>query len=304
MRLERLREMAERFVVLRSVMNSSGARSVVRTVRASRALREPLRFTLLQLGSRRTVAYRLRGSGLTIYLRHQTRDIDIFKEIFGPGYGPNSYEPPGALAAALDAKDSIAVLDLGGNIGLFGAYVVGRWPRATLRSFEPDPTNLPLLNGVVAVNGLRARWSVAELAVANSPGELPFVSGLFAESQLVGMAAPPVREAGAARVEDGKPIMVGVVDLFEQDHDVDLMKMDIEGGEWSILTDPRLQSLQADAIVLEWHASGCPVPDPRATAIRLLRAAGYGEIEESESFAQRGLLWAWREAPARGASLE
>ena len=139
MRLERLREMAERFVVLRSVMNSSGARSVVRTVRASRALREPLRFTLLQLGSRRTVAYRLRGSGLTIYLRHQTRDIDIFKEIFGPGYGPNSYEPPGALAAALDAKDSIAVLDLGGNIGLFGAYVVGRWPRATLRSFEPDP---------------------------------------------------------------------------------------------------------------------------------------------------------------------
>ena len=63
-----------------------------------------------------------------------------------------------------------AVLDLGGNIGLFGVYVMGRWPGASVRSFEPDPTNLPILNRVIAANALGGRWSVANVAVANHSG--------------------------------------------------------------------------------------------------------------------------------------
>ena len=55
-----------------------------------------------------------------------------------------------------------------------------------------------------------------------------------------------------------------------------------------------MRELDADAVVLEWHASGCPEPDARATAMRLLREAGYDRIEESENFPNRGLLWAWR----------
>jgi hypothetical protein len=55
-----------------------------------------------------------------------------------------------------------------------------------------------------------------------------------------------------------------------------------------------MRELDADAIVLEWHASGCPEPDARATAMRLLSEAGYDRIEESENFPHRGLLWAWR----------
>jgi FkbM family methyltransferase len=279
---------------LRKVVGSRRAQYLIRNARAARAVREPLRFTALQFGPPRSGAYRLRGSGLRIYLRHQTRDVDIFKEIFGTGYGPNSYEPPVAIAAALDAAGSPSIVDLGGNIGLFGVYVLGRWPRASVRSFEPDPTNLPMLERVIAVNELGDRWSVASVAVANEVGELPFLAGLFAESQLAAVADPTSKAPDAARIEDGETIMVATVDLFEQDVHANLMKMDIEGGEWSILTDPRMRELDADAIVLEWHASGCPEPDARATAMRLLREAGYEQMEESENFANRGLLWAWR----------
>jgi FkbM family methyltransferase len=287
---------------LRKVVGARRAQYLIRNARAARAVRESLRFTALQFGPPRTSAYRLRDSGLRIYLRHQTRDVDIFKEIFGTGYGPNSYEPPAAIAAALDAAGSPSILDLGGNIGLFGVYVLGRWPRATVRSFEPDPTNLPMLERVIAVNELGDRWSVASVAVANQVGELPFLSGLFAESQLAAVADPTSKAPDAARIEDGETIMVATVDLFEQDVHANLMKMDIEGGEWSILTDPRMRELDADAIVLEWHASGCPEPDARATAMRLLREAGYVRMEESENFANRGLLWAWRagDGGARG----
>jgi len=290
-----VRNAIDRVGVLRVVVRSRPVQYLVRTVRTARAVREPLRFTALQLGPPRAACHRLRDSGLRVYLRHRTRDADIFEEIFGTGYGSNSYEPPAPVAAALDAKPSPRVLDLGGNIGLFGVYVLARWPAATLRSFEPDPTNLPILHRVISANRLEGRWTVAEVAVANQAGEMPFVAGLFAESQLAGVAGQAARAPDAARLEDGNVITVPTVDLFAQDHDVDLMKIDIEGGEWSILTDPRLAGLEADVIVLEWHASGCPEPDPCATAVRLLSAAGYSRVEESQNLGHTGVLWAWRE---------
>jgi len=277
----------------------------VHTVRGARVVREPLRFAALQMGPSRVAHYRLRRGGLKVFLRHGTRDVHILNEIFGATAARHSYEPPSAVVQALDANPSPRVLDLGANIGLFGAYVLSRWPRAAIRSFEPDPTNLHMLTHVIAANELEGRWSVADVAVANHTGEMTFAAGLFADSHLAaeerveddpGSARDraPAKD-GSARLGSGQAIRVRTVDIFEEDHDVDLMKMDIEGGEWSILTDPRLGELRADVLVLEWHARGCPEPDAHATTIALLRAAGYSQLEEVESGESNGLLWAWRE---------
>jgi FkbM family methyltransferase len=186
------------------------------------------------------------------------------------------------------------VLDLGGNIGLFGAWVRGRWPSATIESFEADPANAAVLSRVAASNGGPACWSVSAVAVVNYTGELTFVSGLFGESHLAtGDAASDDRPGG-------RTVTVPTVDLFEQDHNVDVLKMDIEGGEWSILTDSRMAGLQADVIVLEWHAIGCPEPDPRAAASRLLTEAGYPNVEEVDVATYCGVMWAWRDDPVFG----
>jgi FkbM family methyltransferase len=270
-------------------------------VQAGEGVRERLKFVAGEMKGTGAASYTLRGSGLTVEVRHGTRDVYILSEIFGTGPTGGSYDPPAAVAAALDATATPAVMDLGGNIGLFGAFVLGRWPGASVHSFEPDPTNFPILERLVAVNSLAARWTVTPLAVANAPGELPFVSGLYAESQLEGIGQSPDREPDAAVLSDGETITVGVVDLFEQDHNVALMKMDIEGGEWSILTDPRMSGLRAGAIVLEWHAAGCPEPDAREATIELLRAAGYTGQSETENFGHRGVIWAWREGSAASA---
>jgi FkbM family methyltransferase len=181
----------------------------------------------------------------------------------------------------LDAKRSPRVLDLGANIGLFGAYVLSRWPGSSIESFEPDPANLRLLRRVVATNALAERWLVRGVAVADRDGEMGFAAGLFADAHLT------------SRAEERTSI-VGVVDLFVQDHRVDLLKMDIEGGEWAILSDARLRTLAARALVLEWHAHGCPGSDGRDTAVRLLAGAGYDQFAEVERGRENGLLWAWR----------
>jgi hypothetical protein len=75
----------------------------------------------------------------------------------------------------------------------------------------------------------------------------------------------------------------------------DLVKMDIEGGEWPILTDARLARLPTRVVVMEWHEHRCPHPSPRAYACDLLGGAGFvRQWHEPGRFASNGLLWAWR----------
>ena len=74
----------------------------------------------------------------------------------------------------------------------------------------------------------------------------------------------------------------------------DLVKMDIEGGEWEILRDPRFAASPPRAIVLEYHPHPS-APDPRAAVEGLLRDAGL--TEQAPIFHRadgHGMLWAWR----------
>jgi FkbM family methyltransferase len=302
---DRLRDLIARVPVLRRAVKSPPGQHLVQTVRGAGVVHERLRFAAHQVGPSRVGEYRLRQSGLRVFVRHRndvfaaatagspTDDVHILNEIFGGTGGQYAYDPPPPLAARLDAMPRLKAMDLGANIGLFGVYAFGRWPRAEVHSFEPDPTNQQLLKRVIAANALGGRWSLTEAAVANYTGEMTFASGLFADSHPVTGDDPGADANGAGGVQD--TITVPTLDLFDQDHDVDLIKMDIEGGEWSILTDPRLPELGADVIVLEWHARGCPQPDARTAAASLLRDAGYTAQQEVEIATYNGVLWAWRE---------
>ncbi len=286
-RLQRaLRNAVDRVPVLRRVVKSAPVQHAVQTVRGARVVSEPLRFAVSELAASRTASYRLRNSDLRLLVRHGTRDVNILNEIFGGTSAHLSYEPPAELAVALDADPAPKMLDLGANIGLFGLYALGRWPSAGVHSFEPDPANLKLLRRVIAINDLAERWSVTEAAVGSERSTMSFEAGLYSESRLLIAGAP----ASGHRTID-----VQSVDIFAEDHDASLLKMDIEGGEWAILTDPRLTELRAKAVVLEWHERGCPEADAHAAAQHLLRAAGYGRIEDVEVGNGSGVLWAWRD---------
>jgi FkbM family methyltransferase len=217
------------------------------------------------------------ASGSSVLLRHRSRDVDLVNEIFG---AVRAYEPPAALA--LELTGPLRILDLGGNIGMFGTFALGRWNVRRMTSYEPDPDNAALLAATIADNHAMDCWSMRRAAVSNAAGAMSFLPGRLADSRRA--------------LADESGIEVEMVDLFSIDHRVDLLKMDIEGGEWAILCDPRLPELRARILVMEWHWRFAPEDDAHRAALARLGGAGYEIYVDREDLplGHTGLVWAAR----------
>jgi FkbM family methyltransferase len=254
---------------VRRITDAPHVQELIQASRAVRVLSPAPRFARRSVRKGTTGAYTLKGSDDRVHVRHRTRDVGILAEIFVNA----TYAPPSELSLPPDPS----VLDLGGNIGLFGLFAVQRWRPSAITSFEPDPDNLRLLRLNAAAH---PDWTIVDSAAGTEAGELEFLTGAFSESR----AARPGEAA----------VTVSLVDVYDY-APADLVKIDIEGGEWPILEDERLGQLARRAIVLEWHQSGCPRPDAPAYAASLLRDAGYArQAHMPRRFDADGLLWAWR----------
>ena len=233
-------------------------------------------------GSRQTAGYRLRASGLTAVLRHGSRDLGVVDELFRRHF----YELPAPVEAALKSIGRPPrVVDVGANIGLFGVWFLERFPGASVTAFEPDRFNCEPLRLCVEANRTAGRWQVVEACASIEDGTVAFVDGDFASSRVAGPGEP----AGA---------VVPQVDAVPHLEHADLAKLDIEGGEWALLSDGRFRASPPAAVALEFHPHLCPGPRPREEAERLLDEAG---LHHRETLFERpdgvGMLWAWRELP-------
>jgi FkbM family methyltransferase len=250
--------------------------SLIATVLRGRLVHQSIRFTVLELSGRRVVrTYHLRESGVSMCLEHNTPDVLVVDEIFYQ----RLYDPPAEVGGLLSAP--LRAVDAGANIGLFGVWLMGRYPGSELRSFEPDRRNAELLRQTIRANPLQTGWEMIEAAVATAPGRLGFAGSEFATSHVT---------------EDASAATVPAVDFFEYAGEADLLKIDIEGSEWDILGDPRLGKLPARALALEYHPERCPGADSHAVAAELLKRAGFQTRTIFRAPTGVGMLWAWRPA--------
>lgn len=240
-----------------------------------------MRFVLSELfRSPRTATFRVRASDVNVVLRTRTSDAWVLGEIFRE----LAYEPPTQVCDVLRSTGtSLRVLDLGGNIGLFGAFVLMRFPGATVTSVEPDPDNAQILDRCITANAAVGRWELIQACAGIGPG--------YASLAAHGNAHTRVEYESAAQ----GTIRVPVVDTFPLAEHADFLKMDIEGGEWPILADRRLSDMSVRALVLEWHDHSGPGEDPRGAALRALAAAGFETLPDPPSAYPHGVVWAWRQ---------
>ena len=103
------------------------------------------------------------------------------------------------------------------------------------------PTHVAQIEKHLTGNGLRERVELVAAAAATGDGTAVFQD-----------AGPETRPS-----EDGEGVEVALVDWFERlpEGPIDVLKMDIEGGEIPLLDDPRFAAVAArtQVFVLEWH---------------------------------------------------
>ncbi|RYB94634.1 FkbM family methyltransferase [Nocardioides oleivorans] len=264
---------------LRAVLLRPAVRRVIASLLALRFLRAalltttPARFVLAELvTSRGTIrSWALRNGGRVTLLHG--RDLEAFHELMVGG----EYVPPAELQARL-ARPS-RIVDLGGNIGMFAHWAHQRWPDATITSFEPDPENLAVFRAGISPD---LPIEVVGAAAMTQSGHAVLGGG-----------------TGAGRTvefrDDPVPGSLPAVDIFDHLDGVDFVKMDIEGGEWPILSDPRLASLGRMMWVIEYHRRGAPFLPAHDAARQLFEAAGFTVGHDHPNYWGHGVLWAWKD---------
>ena len=244
--------------VLRAVRRMAGLPALRRLTRVEPLLRlsfalrahlvsDPVRFARNELLGGRSAVYTVRGSPVAVAIRHRTPDVLVLDEVFSQ----REYEWPAPVEAALRRAVPLRVADLGANIGLFGAWLLARFPAARIVAFEADPANARLLAATVEANKRAESWQLVQALAATAPGTVRFAAGGFTTSRVDG---------------HGDGIDVPAVDVFPFLQDVDFLKIDIEGGEWAILEDRRFAEVPARAVALEYHSHLCPQRDAASAA--------------------------------------
>jgi FkbM family methyltransferase len=273
---------------VRRVLRWVGGRRAILPITArllcARLVRESITFFAREvLRPPGVYVYTVRENGARIALRHGGVDSATLAEVFYHRY----YHPPREVARALGVPG--AILDLGANIGVFGAFAIHRWPQSTVVAYEPDPANAAVHERTVEANGADARWTLERAAAGAHSGEVRFAAGLGAGSHVLEAADAAEGEGSASA------ITVPLCDVLPRISDAELVKMDIEGGEWTILSDARFADQPPRAVVLEYHPHLCPSADPRAAAERALSAAGLRTAPIWHGDDGHGMLWAWRD---------
>lgn len=186
------------------------------------------------------------------------------------------------------------IVDVGANVGYTVEYLAHHYPTAHIEAFEPHPEHLRFLTRTVQINNLEERVSICPVAAAVENGTAYLVDA--------GTCSTVIRQ------ERENVIPVQIVDFFQAvgTDRIDLLKLDCEGSEYSILMDSRFEKLEIGALVVEWHATAEHSHAEREITARLRelgRSLEFGINGESRFGIRSGMIWAYDESIFNGGGL-
>lgn len=179
---------------------------------------------------------------------------------FGHVIGDNCYSLP------FDPGTPSWIIDAGANTGYSAVYFAQQYPSATVVAMEPDKGNFELLlyhadryPNIVPV--MAALWDVVGTVRLTDPGR--------------GDWGFQVDDAASVGVEVPALTVEAIMEQFQIDK-VDVLKVDIEGGERAVFTNSRSWIDHVDQIAIELHdrfVPGCTGAFDAATTDFVRRSA-------------------------------
>jgi FkbM family methyltransferase len=182
----------------------------------------------------------------------------------------------------------VNIIDLGANIGAAAVWFATRYGGSKLVAVEPVPENARLARINLARLGIDAE--VIEAAVGPRPGVARFA---VTENSTWGHLSDNGLEVTLVTPQ-------ALIDRFPPDERIDLLKMDIEGGEQALFESDLAWLRRVDCLAVELHTDQV---DWRAIAARL-EQEGFARYPISEGNLYRGptdLMAAFRRTSSAGA---
>jgi FkbM family methyltransferase len=198
-------------------------------------------------------------SGLVLHHGEGDAPVFLLLEIFANG----CYGRGGRVARG-------HVTDIGANIGAFALYCAWQRPDVRVHAFEPNPRAYETLRYNVHENHLEAVITRHNVAVAGRASELRLALN---GPSLVASAYTPVQDGATPSTR-----MVPAISLADAlscaDADAELLKIDAEGAEVSILEEASADTLRrARHVAVECHDR--LVPGALTRSRRALETAGF-----------------------------
>jgi FkbM family methyltransferase len=152
-------------------------------------------------------------------------------------------------------------LDLGAHAGYFTLFLAARGRRRDWQAVlvEPDPRMRPVLEAMLGLNGFTAQARLLAGVLGSGEATRRFVlrPGMLSSSALGDGAAGAIVELPVVTADQIRAALPPPYDL---------VKLDIEGGEYEFVHHYEPICRETRALVLEWHA---PTPtDPRVGQLR------------------------------------
>jgi len=189
-------------------------------------------------------------------------------------------------------NDAPLIVDIGANIGVSVNYFLSRYPHARIIAYEADPAVFACLQHNVSAHGDRV--TLINQAVWSENARLPFVQ----------------EGADGGRLSGDGGIDVPAVDIRDVliDKSIDLLKIDIEGAEESVLPACAGMLDNVERIFIEYHSS-LGKPQRFGEIAGLLNASGFrlhiqtvsgsgapfSRVQLNGGFDMQLNIFAWRE---------
>ena len=203
----------------------------------------------------------VRGSNLSVKARVGTSDVLVYYQVFAE----EQY-------SRFNPSVVNTVVDCGANVGYSSIYFLQKYPLARIFALEPDPVNFKMCLSNLEAFGSRARIIRAALSDRSR--------ALRIDKAYIGTWA------SRTLVDDCKGEGVSVTGLDIQTlmnqegiHEIDILKVDIEGAELEVFQARDLSWLdRVNTIQIELHGRTCQAAFLSAIEGRGFRLAHYGEV--------------------------
>lgn len=189
--------------------------------------------------TKHTYALHTRYAQFPLWVRPNTSDISVFRQIF------IEHE----YSCLDDLADAGLIIDCGANVGYSSAYLLSRFRKSRIICIEPEPSNFTMLKENLKPYGERV--VLIQAGVWSHKTELRISNAAYRDC---GKWATQVREC--MQGESGELQAVDLLSLLDESgfDRISILKMDIEGAEAIVFSKNFEDWLRrTDNLVIELH---------------------------------------------------